>query len=79
MVAFLDINSIIDISSATYCVTLESLFLQGEIEVVREVHRKVYNGKKDGDERNGDADSWNSRWYCNRNIQGPILDAWPVS
>jgi U4/U6.U5 tri-snRNP-associated protein 2 len=52
-----DINSVIDIISATYQVTLE-LFLQGELEVVKEVHRKhIMEKREDGDELNGEAGS----------------------
>lgn len=56
--AFLDINSIIDIFSATYQVTLESMFLQGELEVVKEVRRKhIMEKREDDDVMNGDSSS----------------------
>jgi hypothetical protein len=56
--AFLDINIVADITSAAYQVTLESLFVQGELEVVKEVHRKhIMEKREDGDELNGDAGS----------------------
>jgi hypothetical protein len=50
-------------ASTTYQDTLESLSLQGEVEVVKEVDRK-HRMANSGDGQAGSVVGRNSRWNC---------------